>query len=380
MNHKHLKMVFENYVAKFATFNTPDGINESFKWAIVKDFQDVLNLDVAEEDFADMLYRAWKTTSTLIDSNQQQPFYGMCVYAKEEPETVRSMFLDLFEDDGGDLKRRQMKIDRFVERADELHTKYAPLSRLYVNNQRSAMAYLWFYDPDEYYYYKASEAKAIADCVEFYDDWGTYNSFDLEVYHRFCDEIIACMKQDKSLLDTHRSRFEGHEAEMHPDDKLHILLVDLIFCTGRYGLFDGIKIKDASASAKRLYQEHKTEAVKRYEALQMAEENTRLLAEAKESFRNMLSVGNEVTHKAFGKGTVVELSDENVMVHFPEKDLSKSFIIGTTICGGFLRCVHPEFEQLIEKYKPVMMRENLIAVEHNLAIRNMKPYWDYVES
>ena len=379
MNQKHLKKIFENYINKFETFNTPDGINESFKWSIVKDFRNALDLDIDNNKFADMLYQTWKTTSSLIDSNQQQPFYGMCEYAKKEPETVRAMFENLFADDDDDLKKRQMKINRFVEQASELHDKYTPISRLYVNNQRSAMAYLWFYDPDKYYYYKASEAKALADCVEFYDDWGTYDNFDLEIYHRFCDEIIEYMKQDTALMETHCSRFEGREDEMHPDEMLHILLVDIIFCAGRYGLFDGIKIKDASAAAKRLYQERKNEAVIRYEKFKVAEENTKLLAEAKECIPQMLSVGSEVTHKAFGKGNIVEISGDNITVYFQDKDITKTFVTFTVISGGFLKCTHSDFNQLVAKYKYVMAREKLVVTEHNLAIKNMQAYWDYID-
>ena len=38
--------------------------------------------------------------------------------------------------------------------------------------------------------YKASQAQAYADCVEFYDDWGSGAKMDLRIYHRMCDELI----------------------------------------------------------------------------------------------------------------------------------------------------------------------------------------------
>lgn len=92
------------------------------------------------------------------------------------------MFKGLFAEDGGDLVQRQKKIDVFLSRADELLRKYYLTSHMFINTQQSAMAYLWFYDPNTYYYYKATEAKYLADCVEFYDDWGTYSDFYLDVY------------------------------------------------------------------------------------------------------------------------------------------------------------------------------------------------------
>ena len=46
-----------------------------------------------------------------------------------------------------------------------------------------------FYDPEHYYLYKALQAKRFADCVEFYDNWGSGTQMDLQVYHRMCDEL-----------------------------------------------------------------------------------------------------------------------------------------------------------------------------------------------
>ena len=93
--------------------------------------------------------------------------------------------------------------------------------------------------------------------MEFYDDWGTYTDFNLDIYHRFCDEIVEQMKNHSALMETHKSRFIGAEERMHADEQLHILVVDIIFCAKRYGLYEDIPIKDSSAPAKRLYQERK---------------------------------------------------------------------------------------------------------------------------
>lgn len=170
MNTKHLGRVFERYIERFAELNEKPEPDESYKWAAVKNFQKVLNLDAPDTEFAEMLWNAKKATENLIDSSMQ-PFGALCEYAEREPQTVREMLRDLFAEDGGDLAVRQEKIDIFLRRADELKEKYFPRSYMFVNTQQSAMAYLWFYDPDRHYYYKATEAKYLADCVEFYDDW-----------------------------------------------------------------------------------------------------------------------------------------------------------------------------------------------------------------
>jgi hypothetical protein len=103
MNTSRLQQLFAHYIDKFEYINNPE-LNENYKWEIVKQYQDIFNLDAP--DLAGMLTEAWRITSNLIDSQFQQPFYALIAYAREEPETVRTMFRDLFADDDGDLKIR----------------------------------------------------------------------------------------------------------------------------------------------------------------------------------------------------------------------------------------------------------------------------------
>ena len=172
-----------------------------------------------------MLKEAKDATENLIDS-YTQPFHGLYELAKREPETVRAMLTALLEDDGGDLVARQEKIDTFLAECDQLVESYFPGSHLYKNDQRSAMAYLFLNDPDNHYLYKATEAKYMADCVGFYDDWGTMSNFKLEVFHRFCDELIEEIKATPALMATHQSRFVDAKKPMHEDELLHVLVFD----------------------------------------------------------------------------------------------------------------------------------------------------------
>ena len=208
---------------------------------------------------------------------------GMLLYARTEEETqpdhtyqmsgnkisVRTLDLNrdfsairrqLYAGDGGDLSVRQEKINAFLKSCDELLEKHYPTSHLYKNDQRSAMAYLWFYDPEHNFMCKATEAQYLANAAEFYDDWGTYASFRLDVYYRFCAALLNEIRSNTALMNIHQSRFEGHEAEMHPDINLHILAFDIIYCARTYGLYAGVEIKEHSAEDKRLYQQRKAKA------------------------------------------------------------------------------------------------------------------------
>jgi len=382
MNRERLERVIQHYIDHFDEINGKDEHGEpyeSYKWEAVRNFQNALDLDVPREEFAAKLYQAMRATENLIDSGQQQPFYALCKYAKEEaePETVRTMLKDLFADDGGDLERRQEKIDVFLNRAEELRKKYAPNSRLSVNNQRSAMAYLWFYDPDRYYYYKATESQFLAEFVEFYDDWGTYDNFKLDVYHRFCDEVVAYMKQHDALKKVQEKRYKDYEkvkGSMHPDTELHILLVDLAFCAKRYGLL----VSHVPAAVRRQHQENKAKAEELLAAAAEAERDGALLDEAWRTFRAMLTSGAAITHKTFGTAEFVELDETYCTLSFGTKG-QKKMDLALMLTGGFLRVDHPDFAAAVERYRYVLKNKNGIANRLKLAQTALEPYKEYLD-
>lgn len=378
MNTKNLHKVFEHYIEKFERLNQKPEPNESYKWIAVREFQRVLDLDAPEEEFAAMLYDAWKASANLIDSNQQQPFYALVEYARREPERVRAMFESLYADDGGDLSIRQEKIKDFLDESDELLEKYFPSSHLYINTQRSAMALLWLYDPDTHYYYKATEAKYLADCVEFYDDWGTYDDFKLDVFHRFCDEVVEQMKKHSALIETHKSRFENNEP-MHKDEKLHILIMDIIFCAKHYGLYDGVHIKDSSAPAKRLYLERKAKAAELYEAVRISEKNIALLDEAKAVFGELVQSGVPIYHKTFGAAELIQYANGYVTLFFPSRDEQKKFGLLQALVGGFIKIDTPNFNELIDKYYQAMRVEASVVRQHESVVKALEPYKEYLD-
>ena len=89
------------------------------------------------------------------------------------------MFKKLYADEHLDFDTKQKTINEFIRAREELRRKYYPDSRLYINNQRSVMMYLFLRYPDSNYGYNASQAKSFADCIEFYDDWGQMTDFRL---------------------------------------------------------------------------------------------------------------------------------------------------------------------------------------------------------
>ena len=103
MNTNKMDQIIAKYVDKFAMIND-DEHQEYFKWQICYDFPRLMDLALKspEESFYQALREVKKRTENFID-NYTQPFSGLVKFAEEEPETVRQMFLDLYEPDNGDI-------------------------------------------------------------------------------------------------------------------------------------------------------------------------------------------------------------------------------------------------------------------------------------
>ena len=381
MNRKHLNQIFEAYINKFQEMNSHPA-SEYYKWAAIQEFQEVFDLDAP--DFYGMLKKAKQATRNVIDSFNQ-PFGGLVKFAEKEPETVRAMFRALYVEDGGDLIMRKQKIDTFLADCDKLLEKYSPGSYLYKNDLRSAMGYLFFHDPDHHYLYKATEATYLADCVEFFDDWGTMSHFKMDIWHRFCDELIEEIKAIPALVDTHRSRYVGRKRPMYPDNELHVLLFDIIYCAHTYGLYSGIDVVRITSSARKLYLENKKKAQELYATVKIAESDSALLADACSYFTDTINKNATVTHKMMGDLEVKKLEHEQhtgaliIHVRVKKNGDSKAFMLLSVIASGLVKIDVPDFEEKVSLYKPVMLRELFISQAFVTAKKNLQPYLDYLD-
>lgn len=377
MNRDNLKQVFSNYISKFEYINNPTH-DESFKWEVVQLFQDEFDIDA--EDFADMLYGIWKGSYVLIDNSTQQPFYGLICFAREEPETVRQMFRTLYEDDGGDLKVRQAKIRGFIDECQQLLDRYYPGSWKYVNDQRTVMTYLFLYDPSHNYLYKYTQATKFADCVEFYDDWGSGAGFKLDVYYRMCDELVKAIKDNQELISTNASRFEVADRRLYPDTDLHTLAFDIIYCCAVYDLYQGISYQKPDMKVKRLSAERREKAAQLYAEVTAAAERVEALKQAKEYFVPLFTVGTVVKHKAFGTGKVISADDECIEISFRQPIGTKRLVFLSSIAKGFLTLDKPSFEEKREQFKTVMEYPRQIQEAWEQSNKRFAPYAEYLDT
>lgn len=377
MNRKNLTQIFDNYVARFEELTALPDPDESYKWRAVHNFQAVFDLNAP--DFAAMLKTACKATSNMIDS-QMQPFGGLVVMAEKdgEAETIRQMFRALYAEDGGDLAVRQDKIDAFLKSCDALLAKHYPGSFRYKNDQRSAMAYLWFHEPDTHYLCKTTEARYLADAAEFYDDWGTYASFRLKVFYRFCDALIEEMRRHPALMAVHKSRFEGHESKMHPDNALHILAFDVIYCAATYGLYTGVAAKRLTAADIRLYQQRKAKAAELSAALTQAEADMRLLQDGIAKAQAFVRSGAGIRHRVYGDGVLQKFDGQYLTVLFPRLNAAKQFVLASALANGYLTLDAPDLASFLSEYGAVLRQAEEIPKRLEAAQKDLEPYISYL--
>lgn len=375
MNQKNLQVIFKKYIDHFERINSVEN-DENYKWEIAQKFQE---FDIDAPDFADMLLKMLKISENLIDSSQQLPFYALVDYARKEPETVREMFRALFANEYLDVEAKQATIVEFIEASEELRKKYSPDSRLYMNNQRSVMMYLFLRYPNSNYGYKASQAKSFADCIEFYDDWGPMNDFNLGIYCRMCDQLVEEIKKCDALVATHKSRYENTDRKFHADENLHILALDIIYSSQVYNFYDGMTFAPINAQARKLHFERVKKANELKEALEKAQVADALLAEAREYFIKTFETIKTVKHKMFGEGTVEAFDGSILTVHFPKVDATKKLGLTMSLQNKLIVCEAEGFAEAVEKYSDVMKYEHQIPSNLKKAVEEIQPYLEYLE-
>ena len=381
MNRVHLEQVFANYIEKFEWLNEPSGNNEVYKWKIAQGFRAKMEetLSASDEELPRYLLGLHSFTENMIDS-YTQPLTGLSKFAEQEPGTVRQMFRDLYAEDGGDLSVRQVKVEDFLRRSHQLRDRYFAGSYLYNDDFHSVTSYLALYDPDNNYIYKATQALRFADCIEYYDDWGSGDHTKLETYYRMCDWVVQEIFKNEALLRTDASRFDAYPAgTLYPDSKKHILTFDLIYCCSVYGLFHGITFDRPNSKEKKLYIERKQKAEELAGRVAKAKEEASLLQEAKQFLLSVMGVGMSVTTKAFGAGTVVENTGSTISIQIASSGEVKKLGLTTAVLNKLLISDAPDYVDAVQRYIPILRKESTVSRAVEAAEKALEPYLEYLE-
>ncbi len=314
MNQENLRKVLENYRTNLALINN-DTHEEYFKWQAVQRFQKVWATDLP---FAEKFKKATSECAVLLNNGHVSPLSGILKMAECEPQEVKHLFEDvLYADDGNDLELRQNHMDAFLDGIETIRQKHFPQFWKYRHDRRIASIYLTLFAPEENYIYKYTAAEDFATYTEFGFDIGSGETFSLSTYYKLCDLLVEALREDTALIE---EQLEFRK-DFYPDENLHLLAFDVMYCAKTYGLYKGISSHSKRESV-RLQQAAVKEAQMEQERLANIESCMGKIQELQQNndvFHSISLLNVQVHHKQYGIGVIIEQTGTNVTVQFQEK-------------------------------------------------------------
>lgn len=216
---ERLKNILKSYSKNFLPKWWND---EKYKWEMIKHFQDNWNLEA--KNFSEMLNRSLEKTDNLLASGYFYPRTVLLnMFAKNEPETVRQMFRELFDENIDIFKR----IDNFKTKSNILLKKYGKPNEKHHQTENAISIYLWLRYPDKYYIYKFGVVKKISEVLEsnYIFKPGKYED-NIRAFYKLYDKICEELKTETEIIEMFKSQLDKN---FYPDPELKTLTQDVGF-------------------------------------------------------------------------------------------------------------------------------------------------------
>ena len=223
LNQELLKDVLKQYRENYFQKHWDD---EKYKWEAVQWFQD--HWDIEAADFSKMLSESLAKTYNLLDSQYHFPRKMITSFAEKNPEEVRGLFRQLF-DENEDLF---VRITAFQESAKQLLLLYGEGAKNHYQDLNAITAYLWLHFPDTYYLYKYGIVSKVSKKLEAdYKFTKGLTTSNIENFSAMYGEINAAIKTDEALLSLVKPYLV---APYYPDTELKTLTMDVGFYIARF--------------------------------------------------------------------------------------------------------------------------------------------------
>ena len=321
MNSDRLNGLISSYIDNFDIIND-EAHFENMKWEAIYHYKN--NFNINAPDFYEMFKYAMSKSDIIINNGTVQPVNGILKLISYEEDTMRNLFAMLYEEDDGNISKRQDRIESFVDQANKLLDKYERGKWKYKQDFRSVLAYLVFYKPEENYLYKSSQCQPFFRYLEYGEEIGYGQYFKLSRYYNMCNEVREVLSQHPELMETHKRRWK---TVSDPEDNLHILTFDIIYCSIVYDYYEHQDFSKMPKKSKTTLEQEKleTEITKKHFEI---EATRQILDEIPEIHIE----GKQIKHKMWGVGHVVQQKGTYITVSFAlgEKklDLTRSFASG----------------------------------------------------
>ncbi len=295
---------------------------ELFKWRAVKAWQDAFHSSENAGSFRDRFAAARKKFAIFMDNGYQHPSTGVLKLWEKEPETVERLFTDvLLSDTDGDISRKEANMNQFLAEWENLRIKYYPQAGSYKMTPHIASVFMIMDKPKEDYAFRIKAAKNLADYIGFEEDLGKADNPNLVNYYRLCDLVVSALEEHDALLQKHAAFLTD---EMYRDYSLHLMVFDLMHCSGYRHYYTGLVPTTIGKSKKRKAYKGPTEeeiARKEQERLAQIESLEQRISELElsiEDFEEISLIGVEVSFPRYGIGKVVRQNVNKIAVEFPE--------------------------------------------------------------
>lgn len=195
---------------------------EEFKWRGIKTFQD--NWDIEAQDLSDMIKRSLSGVSHMMVSQARFPEGMIEDFAEREPDTVRVMFKDLFDESKEIIER----FHSFKQKSADLLERVGNGAKNHFQDERTIALYLWLAYPEKYYVYQYTQARnlSIALGSDHRIIKGRLDS-NIREWLALYNEVTELMKQKPEVRNWET---QGMTAVHYPDPEYRMLATDLAYC------------------------------------------------------------------------------------------------------------------------------------------------------
>ena len=216
INHEKLKESLIQYKAAFDN-RWPD---ERYKWEAVKWFQE--HWDINADNFYEMFTVATDKTFNLLVSMNNFPRGMIQVYAEQDKEAVREMFIDLYDES----KPVTDRIARFQVSAQALCDRLSP-GKQHYQRPMAITVYLWLKYPSKYDVFKYSVCKGTSQYLEntFVPKKGNIPA-NIKGNMELIDEIVSEVEKDEELLKMYKEKLDD---KCYNDQTYRTLAFDISF-------------------------------------------------------------------------------------------------------------------------------------------------------
>lgn len=221
INNEKMQIALKSYKEAFSE----RWVDEKFKWEAVKWFQD--HWDINAENFSEMFAVSTEKTYSLLASMNNFPRKMMIQYAEEDAESVRAMFICLFDES-------KAVTDRILQFQSDAQNLCERLSPGYQHYQRpmAITVYLWLKYPDKYDVFKYTVCRET--CIFLENDFKpTKGHTDRNIIEnaKLVDTIRDAVNEDAELI----SMFEASlDDGCYKDENHRILAFDVSFYIANY--------------------------------------------------------------------------------------------------------------------------------------------------